>query len=44
MLKITCDHFEALKPYGFLLGGAPKKKKQNAWLSRLKALFERLKR
>jgi predicted PurR-regulated permease PerM len=26
MLKITCDHFEALKPYGFLLGGTPKKR------------------
>jgi predicted PurR-regulated permease PerM len=24
MLKITCDHFEVLKPYGFLLGGSKK--------------------
>jgi len=26
MLKITFDHFESLKPYGFLLGGKSKKK------------------
>jgi predicted PurR-regulated permease PerM len=28
MLKITCDHFDALRPYGFLLGGAEKQAKK----------------
>ncbi|GAB3926033.1 AI-2E family transporter [Mucilaginibacter myungsuensis] len=27
MFKIACDHFEQLKPYGFLLGEVPKTKK-----------------
>lgn len=27
MLKIFCDHFEPLKPYGFLLGGKARSKK-----------------
>lgn len=36
ILKIICDHFEPLKPYGYLLGGTPKKKKVIGWLDRLR--------
>jgi hypothetical protein len=27
MLKIVCDHFDPLKPYGFLIGAIENKKK-----------------
>lgn len=40
MLKITCDHFESLKPYGYLLGGAPRKRKNAGWLERLRKGFK----
>jgi predicted PurR-regulated permease PerM len=41
MLKITCDHFEALKPYGYLLGGAPKKRSRSpGWFYRISKIFK----
>lgn len=36
--KIICDHVEALKPYGFLIG-EEKKKKEGGWKDKVKKLF-----
>ncbi|TSJ44489.1 AI-2E family transporter [Mucilaginibacter corticis] len=40
MLKIVCDHFEPLKPYGFLLGGSEKDKKPGGLMDRIKKIFK----
>lgn len=39
MMKITFDHFEPLKPYGFLLGGDEKKEQSSGFINRIKQLF-----
>ena len=39
MLKIFCDHFDSLKPYGFLLGSEKKEKSSEGFFSRVKKLF-----
>jgi len=39
IVKIICDHVEPLKPYGFLMGSEPKKKKSGDWLKRVKGWF-----
>jgi predicted PurR-regulated permease PerM len=36
MLKITCDHFEPLKPYGFLLGGTEKRNRKENLIQKLR--------
>jgi predicted PurR-regulated permease PerM len=40
MLKIVCDHVEPLKPYGFLIGEAGEKKKENKWMEKIKEWFK----
>ena len=41
MLKIVCDHFEPLKPYGFLLGGNGNiNKKSPGIIERVKKVFK----
>ncbi|MBC7775638.1 MAG: AI-2E family transporter [Phycisphaerae bacterium] len=40
IVKIVCDHVEPLKPYGFLLGSEPKKKKSGDWVKRVKGWFK----
>lgn len=40
IVKIICDHIEPLKPYGFLIGGEPKKKKSKSMGSRIKGWFK----
>jgi predicted PurR-regulated permease PerM len=39
MLKIACDHFDALKPYGFLLGGNEKQEQGPGVFLRVKKWF-----
>lgn len=41
MIKIFCDHFEGLKPYGFLLGCGDKEKDSGGLLEKLRAIFKR---
>lgn len=38
--KIICDHVEALKPYGFLIG-EEKKKKEGGWKDKIKKIFKK---
>lgn len=40
MFKIVCDHVEPLKPYGFLLGSEPNKKKSGDWMEKVKGWFK----
>ncbi|HEY4198862.1 MAG TPA: AI-2E family transporter [Mucilaginibacter sp.] len=40
MLKIFCDHFEPLKPYGFLLGGDGNDKKSSGIIEKIKSLLK----
>lgn len=40
MLKIVCDHFEPLKPYGFLLGGGGNDKKSAGLADKIKKIFK----
>jgi predicted PurR-regulated permease PerM len=40
MIKIFCDHFDALKPYGFLLGCGDKEKESKSLLEKLRGLFK----
>ncbi|HEY9000851.1 MAG TPA: AI-2E family transporter [Mucilaginibacter sp.] len=35
IIKITCDHFESLKPYGYLLGGPEKRVRKRSWFKRM---------
>lgn len=39
MIKIFCDHFETLKPYGFLLGCDEKDASRSGILERIKKIF-----
>lgn len=39
MFKIFCDHFEALKPYGFLLGSGEKAKSSTGLIEKIKKIF-----
>jgi predicted PurR-regulated permease PerM len=41
MIKIFLDHFEALKPYGFLLGCGDKEKDSGGLLEKLRGIFKR---
>ena len=41
MIKIFCDHFEVLKPYGFLLGSGDKEKDSGGLMEKLRGLFKR---
>ncbi|MGY3214168.1 AI-2E family transporter [Mucilaginibacter sp. HD30] len=41
MIKIFCDHFDALKPYGFLLGCGDKGSKNDSLVEKLRAVFSR---
>jgi predicted PurR-regulated permease PerM len=41
MIKIFCDHFESLKPYGFLLGCGDKENESGGLLEKLRGLFKR---
>lgn len=40
MIKIFCDHFESLKPYGFLLGCGDKENETGSLLEKLRGLFK----
>ncbi|QJD97912.1 AI-2E family transporter [Mucilaginibacter robiniae] len=40
MIKITCDHFDSLKPYGFLLGGDEKQDEPSGIFNRIKQMFK----
>ncbi|HEY0677429.1 MAG TPA: AI-2E family transporter [Chitinophagaceae bacterium] len=39
IVKIICDHIESLKPYGYLIGGEPKKKKSSGIVDKIKGWF-----
>jgi len=39
MIKIFCDHFEGLKPYGFLLGCGDKNNEPNGLMEKLRGIF-----
>ena len=39
IVKIICDHVDPLKPYGFLIGGEKKKKKNTGLVSKMKGWF-----
>lgn len=39
MLKIVCDHFEPLKPYGFLIGEIETPKKEIGFVEKLKKII-----
>ncbi|HEY9533782.1 MAG TPA: AI-2E family transporter [Mucilaginibacter sp.] len=39
MIKIFCDHFESLKPYGFLLGDDEKTKRPSGFIEKIKKIF-----
>jgi len=41
MIKIFCDNFDSLKPYGYLLGCEEKAKNSEGMLEKLRALFGR---
>jgi len=41
MIKIFCDHFDQLKPYGFLLGCDDKNNEPNGLLEKLRGMFKR---
>ena len=38
--KIFCDHVEALKPYGFLIGEVKKKEKDSGFIKKIKGWFK----
>jgi predicted PurR-regulated permease PerM len=40
IVKIICDHVEPLKPFGFLIGGGPKKKERGGFLKKVKKWFK----
>ena len=40
MIKIGFDHFEPLKPYGFLLGGIESKKRSFSFIDKIKGCFK----
>lgn len=40
MLKITCDHIESLKPFGFLIGEIESEKHEKSLISKVKGLFK----
>jgi hypothetical protein len=39
IMKIIFDNVEALKPYGFLIGGEAKKKKKGGLVDKVKGWF-----
>lgn len=41
MIKIFCDHFDTLKPYGFLLGCGDKDKDSGGLIKKLRGIFKR---
>jgi predicted PurR-regulated permease PerM len=43
MLKIICDHFEPLKPYGFLIGETEKEKAKPGFAKKVEKWFRRRK-
>lgn len=44
MFKIVCDHIEALKPYGFLIGEIKNAKSEMGLIKRMKKKFQHLKK
>nr|WP_294792768.1 AI-2E family transporter [uncultured Mucilaginibacter sp.] len=40
MIKIFCDHFEVLKPYGFLLGCGDEKTETDGLMEKLRSIFK----
>lgn len=41
MVKIMCDHVDALKPYGFLIGEIKHEKRESRFILRIKSWFRR---